>query len=118
MGIAIMIGNYFHDLSVALLASNVLVVYFLGRYLDTHPDKAAMTASVFRRLTVVTYAALAYVIIGGAFRAYFFMDYEWNPAAGNGQIAALVVKHILLVTVTVFGLIAHVRYQRRYGSQA
>ena len=32
--IALMLANYFHDLAVALLASNVLVVHLVGRFLD------------------------------------------------------------------------------------
>ena len=33
----------------------------------------------------------------------------------NGQVAALVVKHVLLVTLTVFGLVVQSRYRRRYA---
>ncbi|HSG98644.1 MAG TPA: hypothetical protein VLB27_01255 [candidate division Zixibacteria bacterium] len=114
--ITVMLINYFHDLSVALLASNIIVIFLLGKYLDAHPAKAEMMASVFTRLSHVTYWALAFVLLGGAFRAYFYMDFEWNPAVGRGQIAALVAKHILLVGFTIFGIIMHLRYVRKYGS--
>lgn len=113
--IALMISNYFHDLSVALLASNVLAVYYVGRYLDEHPNGQAMTAALFRKLSRVTYGAFAYVILAGAVRAYYFEEFEWNPAVGRGQTAALVVKHIILFAVTWFGIVVHRRYQRRYG---
>lgn len=113
--IALMISNYFHDLSVALLASNVLAVYYVGRYLDAHPLQDAIVADLFRKLSRITYWALAYVILAGAVRAYFFMDFEWNPAVGRGQTAALIVKHIILLTVTIFGIVVHRRYQKRYG---
>lgn len=114
-GILLMIANYFHDLSVAILASNILVVFFLGRYLDRHGARETFIPDLFRKLARVTYYALAYVIVFGAVRAYFFMDFEWNPAVGRGQTAALVVKHVILVAVTVFGVIAHLRYHKRYA---
>jgi hypothetical protein len=110
-----MLINYFHDLSVAMLASNIIVVYLFARYLETHPDKAETIGNIFSRLSKVTYWALAYVLLGGAVRAYYFMDFEWNPAVGRGQVAALVVKHIILVGLTIFGIITHRRYVRKYG---
>ncbi len=113
--ILLMVSNYFHDLSVALLASNILVVYFLGRFLDHHPIADRILPYVFARLKYITYGALAYIILGGAVRAYFFMDFEWNPAVGRGQVTALIIKHILLVTITIFGVIVHLKYQRKYG---
>lgn len=111
-----MLVNYFHDLSVALLASNVIVVYLLGRYVESHPERVDILANVFHKLSKVTYWTLGYVLVGGAFRSYFFMEFEWNPAVGKGQIAALVVKHIILFAVAAFGIITHVRYVKKYGS--
>ena len=115
IGIVLMISNYFHDLAVAVLVSNILAVYFVGRYLDNNPVKEAIIPELFKKLARVTYIALGYVIIGGAVRAYFFMDFEWNPAVGKGQVAALIIKHILLVLITFTGIVFHLKYQRRYG---
>ena len=115
--ILIMIATYFHDLAVAMLASNILVVYFLGKWLDQSPEKTQIMQEIFRKLTYVTYGAFAYVIIGGVIRAMFFMEMEWNPAVGKGQIAALVVKHVVLVSVTIIGIISHTRYVRKYGKR-
>jgi hypothetical protein len=110
-----MISNYFHDLAVAILASNIIVVYITGRILDKNPVKDRIVPELFRKLALVTYAAFAYILLGGAVRAYFFMDFEWNPAVGKGQVTALVIKHFILFTVTTFGIIGHIRYHKRYG---
>ena len=109
--------NYFHDIAVALLASNILVVYYLGRWLDKHPQRDRMIENVFAKLSRVTWGALTFVILFGAVRAYFFMEMEWNPAAGKGQIASLVVKHVVLVAITLFGILAHMKYQKKYGKK-
>lgn len=115
--IAIMILNYFHDLAVGVLAAAVFMIYLLGRYLDKHPERDAVISHIIRRFSRLSYGALAYIIIGGAARAWFFMDFEWNPAVGKGQVAALVVKHIILVVLTVVGLVVQVRYTRKYGQR-
>lgn len=115
--IALMISNYLHDLSVALLASNIFVIYLLGRYLDKHPHRTPMTAGTFKKLSRITYVALAYILAGGALRAYYFVDFEWHPAVGRGQITALVIKHVLLFVLTIFGILAHIRYVKKYGRE-
>jgi putative copper export protein len=114
-GILIMIVNYFHDLAVGTLAAAVFVIYLLGRYLDNHPERDIVISNIIRRFSLLSYGALAYIIVGGAIRAWFFMDFEWNPAVGKGQIAALVFKHIVLVALTVIGLTVQIRYTKKYG---
>jgi len=116
-GVLLMIANYFHDLAVAVLVTNVLAIYFVGRHFDAHPRHDEVVADLFTKLSRVTYWALGYVVAAGAVRAYFFMDFEWNPAVGRGQIAALVVKHVLLVSLTIAGLVVQLRYRRRYGTR-
>lgn len=113
--ILLMISNYFHDLAVAILASNILAVYYLGKFLDRNPSGPDMTKEVFMKLSRITWMALAYIIVGGALRAYFFKDFEWNPAVGRGQVAALIIKHIILASITVFGIIIFLKYRRKYA---
>lgn len=114
-GIVVMIINYFHDLAVGLLAASILVIYLLGRYLEKHPARDEILSKIIRRFSRLSYGALAYILIGGAVRAWFFMDFEWNPAVGKGQVAALVVKHIALVILTVVGVTMQIRYSKKYG---
>lgn len=118
IGVLLMISNYFHDLAVALLASSIAVVVILGRYLQHHESRAELLGHIITRLSRITYGALTFVLIGGIIRAYFFMDYEWNPAVGKGQVAALIVKHVILVSLTITGIVVHVRYVRKYGRKA
>jgi putative copper export protein len=115
LAIAVMIINFFHDLAVGTLAASVFVIYLMGRYMDQHLARDEILGTIIRRFSYLSYGALAYIIIGGAVRAYFFMDFEWNPAVGRGQVAALVVKHIVLIILTLAGLTAQIRYTKRYG---
>ena len=113
--IVLMLGNYFHDLAVALLASNVLVIHLVGRFLAGKEGRDQILGRLIGQLSKVTYWILAYVVVMGGVRAWFFMEFEWNPAVGKGQVAALIVKHILLIAVTIFGLVGQHRYKERFG---
>jgi hypothetical protein len=65
-----------------------------------------------RLLRRVAWGSLAWVMIGGAVRAWFYEEYEWLPKAGTAQIPALAAKHVLLVALTVWGLTGVVRLSR------
>jgi len=113
--VLLMIMNYFHDLAVAVLAANILVVFFLGKFLERRQADPSLMRHLFRRLSAVTYGALAFVVLAGAVRAYFFADFEWNPAVARGQVEALVIKHVVLVAVTIFGIAGQIKYRKKYG---
>lgn len=108
---------YFHDLAVAVMASNIMVVYLLGRWLDKNPQKEKIMVDTFAKLSRITYIALGFIIIAGAVRAFYFMELEWNPALGRDMITALVVKHIILVSVTTWGIIVFRKYLKKYGGK-
>lgn len=114
--IILMLTNYFHDLAVAFLATNVLVIHIVGRYLDDESDRRPILGRIIGRLAKATWWALAYVIVAGAVRAWFFMDFEYNPAVEKGgMMIALGVKHVLLVGLTVFGIVGMRRYREKFG---
>ena len=113
--IILMLTNYFHDLAVAVLATNVVMIHSIGRFLDEEPDRGLILGRIISRLSRVTWWALAYVILAGAVRAYYFMDFEWNPAVEkSGMMIALGVKHVLLVGLTIFGIVGMRKYREKY----
>ena len=71
---------------------------------------------VARLLSRIAWGALAWVLLGGVVRVIFYREYEWLPRAGTAQIPALAVKHVVLVTLTVWGLEGVLRLQRLAGS--
>ncbi|MDH3891913.1 MAG: hypothetical protein OEV49_12590 [candidate division Zixibacteria bacterium] len=114
-GVILMVLNYFHDLAVAVLLVSIVTTNILGRYLDRSATPASLPKHLFAGLLRVSWIALAYIIAGGALRAAYFMEFEWNPAVGKGQVVALVVKHVILITMTIIGVTAHVKYYKKYG---
>jgi hypothetical protein len=94
-----MLNSYFHDLAVAFLwASSLMAHLVLRSWPGTPPPRLT------RSLSRMAWGSLAWVLIGGAVRAWFFREYEWLPKAGTAQIPVLIVKHVLLVALTLWGL--------------
>lgn len=116
IGLIVMLNNYFHDLAVAVLFCAVVTSWFLWRELAPEGPTAAGLRLV-GRLSVVARASLGWVILGGLVRALAYREYEWAWAAGNGQVTALVIKHVLLGTLVLVGLYLQFRLWRRFPSR-
>ena len=106
--LVIMLNNYFHDLAVAFLFASTILAHVVLRYWPGRPSEQLATV-----LSRIAWGSLAWVLLGGVVRVIFYKEYEWLPKAGTAQIPALMVKHILLVGLTVWGLIGVVRLNRR-----
>ena len=105
--LVVMLNNFFHDLAVAFVFAASLMAHLMVRHWPGVPSPR-----VVKVLLRVAWGGFAWILIGGWIRAYFYEEYEWMPKAGTAQVPALIVKHILLVAVTVWGLVGVVRLQR------
>ena len=106
VGIFVMLNNYFHDLAVGVLFSSILTARFLRRGLDAAPaERRRFMAEIAGQLGAVANASLLWIVIGGVVRAIAYRDFEWQPAAGRGQVPALFAKHVVLVSTTVAGVL-------------
>jgi hypothetical protein len=98
--VLVMLNNYFHDLSVALLTCALAAIAAVWRAAPRLGAGARPLAEAIDRAALrVGAASLAGVAVFGAVRAWAFLDYEWLPAAGRGIVPALMVKHVVLVTL-------------------
>jgi len=109
-----MLNNFFHDFSVALLFVALLALSYVYKTVRAAPDKGKTEFfqgfyAFFKKIIII---AWGWIIVGGAIRTWAYYDYEWLPAAGRGQIAALVVKHIMLLTFVVWGILMQIRLKR------
>ncbi len=117
MAIFVMLNNYMHDLATAVFAVSALAAWFLLRSPAASEARDALRP-VIDGLVKVGLISLAWTLAGGAVRGLAFRRYEWMEAAGRDQIPALVVKHVILVTLVVCGLTMLYRVRRfaRAGS--
>jgi hypothetical protein len=112
--VLVMLNNYFHDLSVALLTCALAAVAAVWRTPSLRgPGARPLVDALDRAALRVAIASLAGVVVFGAVRAWAFMDYEWLPAAGRNIVPALVVKHVVLTALLGAAVTAAWRARRR-----
>lgn len=114
-GILIMLNNYFHDVATALLVSSAFVMWTLAKKYDPAaiPELAAYYVGCYHRVTQLAKIALIWIILGGIPRSIAYRDYEWANAVGNGQVPALIGKHIVVGTMVAIGAYLWLRLRKR-----
>jgi len=114
LGIMIMINDYFHDLSVAVFLCAILILlYFAKRAKEVNSEEAKdVLNGAVKLMERTAWISFVFIILLGIVRAVTYKQYEWNTAVAHGQVAALIIKHVILVSIIVYGLYALVRYRR------
>ncbi len=114
-GIALMMNNYFHDVATALLLASAVALWAMLRAWerDGRPEAAAFFVAIHRRMTLLVRLSLAWIVLGGIPRTIWYGEFEWANAAGRGQVAALVVKHVLAAAFVAAGAWLWIRLRRR-----
>lgn len=108
-----MLNNYLHDLATAVwLVSTLALVLLAKRAPSESGEVKAFATSLAKPVSTIVDISLIWIFVGGAIRAAAFTTYEWLPAAGRGQIAMLVVKHILLFAVVSVGVFLRIKSKR------
>lgn len=96
-GIALMMNNYFHDVATALLLASAVALWAMLRRFDPAggPGAARYFLAIHGSMARLARFSLAWIVLGGIPRTIFYAEFEWASAAGRGQVAALLVKHVL-----------------------
>ena len=115
LGVAIMMNNYFHDVATAMLIATSFTLHALVRIQATmnSPLATLFFLKTYRRMVKLFRFALWWVILGGVPRTIFYTSFEWANAADKMQVPALMVKHVMIVTLVVWGIIAWRRLKRK-----
>jgi hypothetical protein len=115
LGVAIMMNNYFHDMATGLLVGSGFALHAILRIQGTMntPQSTLFFLKTNQHMVKLFKFALWWVVLGGVPRTIFYTSFEWANAAGNHQIAALGVKHVMMFAVVVWGIIAWRRMQKQ-----
>ncbi len=115
LGVAIMMNNYFHDMATGLMVGSGFALHAIMRIqASMNTTEATLfflkTNSHMKKLFKF---ALWWVVLGGVPRTIFYTSFEWANAADKLQIPALAVKHVMMFTAVVWGIIAWRRMQKK-----
>jgi len=114
LAILVMLNNWFHDFAVAMLFCSLILLRLIYRRTQAEPTAhwipfARSLATSFNKVTKLCWAML---ILGGIVRTIAYEKFEWEEAAGSGQVLALSLKHVLLVSLVIWGTIIQLRLRK------
>ena len=114
IAIFVMLNNWFHDFAVAMLFCSLILLWLIYRKTQEQPHAIWLpfARNLAKSLNQVTRACWAMLILGGIIRTLAYENFEWEEAAGSGQVAALALKHILLVSLVIWGTIIQFRLRK------
>jgi hypothetical protein len=110
-----MMNNYFHDMATGLLVGSGFALHAIMRIQTSMntPEATLFFLKTNSHMKKLFKFALWWVILGGIPRTIFYTSFEWANAADKLQIPALAVKHVMMFTVVVWGIIAWRRMQKK-----
>lgn len=113
--VVLMTVNYSHDIATALLAASGAAMWLLSKNYPADADLAVERYFIrtYRSITRVAKDSLSYILIAGVPRVVFYMRYEWSDLAGNMQIVAVVIKHIVMFLLVGTGVYYWIKLDRR-----
>jgi uncharacterized membrane protein len=114
MSIFIMLNNFFHDFAVAMLFACLLVLVYIQRLAKSRDfeQQQAFAFGVYRALSKIIIACWVIIVVGGVIRTLAYQEFEWMESAGRGQVLALMIKHVLLLTFVIFGTALQLRLRK------
>jgi hypothetical protein len=116
-GVILMMNNYFHDVATALLLASGIAIWVIYKKLggSDEPGVRAYFLRLYDSLTFLAKFSLAWIILGGIPRTYFYTEFEWSHYAGKSQVPALIVKHILAFAFVSAGAHLWIKIRKKVG---
>ena len=104
-GVILMMNNYFHDVATALLLASAIVMWVIYKKLGDgeKPETKDYFLRLYDSITLLARFSLAWILLAGIPRIYFYTEFEWSHFAGKSQVPALIVKHVLMFIFVVSG---------------
>ena len=115
LGVAVMMNNYLHDMATGLLVGSGFALHAILRIQGSMktPQATLFFLKTNRQMVKLFKFALWWVILGGIPRTIFYTSFEWANAADKLQVPALAVKHVMMFTAVVWGVVAWRRMQEK-----
>ena len=103
-----MTSNYSHDIATALLAVSGVTMWLISTAYSTvahkTKDMELLFIRVYQSVRKLARYSLEWVLIAGVPRILFYKQFEWSHMAGDLQVVAIVIKHIVMFLIVGMGL--------------
>jgi uncharacterized membrane protein len=106
------LNNFLHDFSAAGWLFGTVLLWSILRKTNLNGDRGIVIVDILKTVLMLMRFSFAGIVIFGVLRAIAYKSYEWNAAAGQSQVTLLIVKHVILSLIFVFGLVYYIRAKR------
>ncbi len=98
--------SYSHDIATALLAASGAGLWMLDHFRPkpATPGEERFFLDAFRGISRLAKYSLLWILIAGVPRILAYRKYEWADSAGDLQVVAIVIKHIVMFLLVGMGL--------------
>jgi hypothetical protein len=118
--VVLMTGNYSHDIATAFLAVSGITMWLISKgYLasaNQSDDMELLFIRVYQSIRKIARYSLEWILIAGVPRIIFYKQFEWSHMAGNLQVVAIVIKHIVMFLIVGMGLYYWVKLNKKVNS--
>jgi hypothetical protein len=110
-----MVNNYSHDIATAFLAVSGMTMFMLSRIFPASGSKDSefLFIHTYESLRKVARYSLEWIVIAGVPRIIFYTQFEWSKMAGDLQIIAIIIKHIVMFLIVGMGLYYWTKLNKR-----
>jgi hypothetical protein len=112
MAILVLLNNFLHDFSAAGWLFCTVILWSLLRKEIPGSGAGKIVIDTIKTILLLMRLSLGGIVVFGIIRALAYKTYEWNAAAGQGQVTLLIVKHILLLGVFIIGVVYYTRAKK------
>lgn len=115
VGIFVMLNNYYHDFSTALIIVCTYAMALMVRFAER--EGAGLfrkkVPKIYPRMLHVTGGSLVLLFMAGIVRSFTYKWFEWVEVLGMGQIVVLIFKHVLMFGIVGYGIYVWVGLHKR-----
>ena len=106
LGAIITANNYLHDVATGLMLMSFGAIWYVSRSFgeDSDTGTSRLYLSLYEAVTRIAKFSLVWILLGGVPRTIYYTRLECAPAAGEAQVVALVIKHVLVFAMVGAGI--------------
>ena len=112
MPILVLLNNFAHDFSAAGWIFGTVLLWSIMKKKQVSGDALRVINEILKTVLNLMRICFIGIILFGVIRAMAYTKFEWNEAAGSGQVTLLIVKHILFLGIVVPGCIAYLKARK------
>jgi hypothetical protein len=101
----VLLNNFMHDFSAAGWLFGTVILWVVVKNQKKGDRHHPTVIAVTRATRLLMLYCLGGIVGFGIVRLLAYKQYEWSAAAGEAQVTLLIVKHILLTAIFIFGVV-------------